>query len=229
MSAIDSLTHAHVGKFFNLPIYWVFEEGKLGSLTDWDEDYKKTINKYYLSIGGGSGEHPALIINNDAVILNLLGEMVDVNTVLPGGYDFRTIAIAKQIEDRYFESEDNYIKDIYAWNLDQNQWPLETFVKFSEKFGNKDSISLADKIQHAIALFIIYEMPIEYCLKDSQLIEVAKMIRSNQWEKLFNENVLSCFDAISGILECQKAGKIIRDGKVVWGYSLNDWRRDNQV
>lgn len=64
MSAIDTLTHAHVGYFCDIPIYWVFEEGKLGHLTDHNDDYDKVINQYYLSIGGGSGEHPALIISN---------------------------------------------------------------------------------------------------------------------------------------------------------------------
>ena len=41
------------------------------------------------------------------------------------------------------------------------------------------------------------------------------------------------FKTVSGILECQKAGKIIRDGKVVWGWSEQDeenpWNKDEMV
>jgi hypothetical protein len=29
-------------------------------------------------------------------------------------------------------------------------------------------------------------------------------------------------------LEYEKMGKVIRNGQVVWGYSLNDWRREFQ-
>ena len=42
MSAIDSLTHAHVAKFWNLPIYWVLENSPLNRLTDNPEDKMET-------------------------------------------------------------------------------------------------------------------------------------------------------------------------------------------
>ena len=59
MSAIDSLTHYHVGNFFGIPVYWVIEESKLSMITDIDyEDGYDAINKNFLCIGGGRGEHP---------------------------------------------------------------------------------------------------------------------------------------------------------------------------
>lgn len=33
MSAIDTLSHVHVGFFCDLPIYWIIESGKLSNIT----------------------------------------------------------------------------------------------------------------------------------------------------------------------------------------------------
>ncbi len=159
MSAIDSYTHAHVGNFFGLPIYWVFEESKLSGLTYSSED--EVINKYFLSIGGGGGEHPALILNNDAVLLNFIRKNVqeieepEIMSSEEDSYDYKMYCMAEQISDRYLR--DDNLEEIYYWVMDTNQWPLETFIRIndeSKKYNTEDD--LENKIMNAVALFINY-------------------------------------------------------------------------
>jgi|688.fasta_scaffold367498_3 hypothetical protein len=226
MSSIDSLEHTHVAKFFGLPIYWVLEEKPLSYLIDIDDDTTEVINQYYLSIGGGSGEHPALVIKNDAVVYQLIRKLVDLEDVDDGSYDHELISYAEQLQEQMITDDELY--NLRYWRIDQNEWPLETFIRVNKQFDDDSEVSLLDKISHAMALFIIYEMPIEACLKDQRIIELAKMIRSNEWEKALPQEIVKYLSAVSGLLEYEKMGKVIRNGQVVWGYSLNDWRREFQ-
>jgi hypothetical protein len=226
MSSIDSLEHTHVAKFFGLPIYWVLEEKPLSYLIDIDDDTTEVINQYYLSIGGGSGEHPALVIKNDAVVYQLIRKLVDLEDVDDGSYDHELISYAEQLQEQMITDDELY--NLRYWRIDQNEWPLETFIRVNKQFDDDSEVSLLDKISHAMALFIIYEMPIEACLKDQRIIELAKMIRSNQWEKALPQEIVKYMSAVSGLMECEKMGKVIRNGQAVWGYSLNDWRKEFQ-
>jgi hypothetical protein len=226
MSSIDSLEHAHVAKFFGLPIYWVLEEKPLSYLIDIDDDTTEVINQYYLSIGGGSGEHPALVIKNDAVVYQLIRKLVDIEDVDDDSYDHQLISYAEQLQFQMIADDELY--NLRYWRIDQNEWPLETFIRVNTQFDDDSKVSLVDKISHAIALFIIYEMPLEACLKDQRIIELAKMIRSNKWEKALPQEIVKYLSAVSGLMEYEKMGKVIRNGQVVWGYSLNDWRREFQ-
>jgi hypothetical protein len=226
MSSIDSLEHAHVAKFFGLPIYWVLEEKPLSYLIDIDDDTTEVINQYYLSIGGGSGEHPALVIKNDAVVYQLIRKLVDLEDVDDSSFDHQLISYAEQLQEQMVADDELY--NLRHWHIDQNEWPLETFIRVNKQFDDELEVPLVDKISHAIALFIIYEMPLEACLKDQRIIELAKMIRSNRWEKALPQEIVKYLSAVSGLMECEKMGKVIRNGQVVWGYSLNDWRREFQ-
>jgi hypothetical protein len=226
MSSIDSLEHTHVAKFFGLPIYWVLEEKPLSYLIDIDDDTTEVINQYYLSIGGGSGEHPALVIKNDAVVYQLIRKLVDLEDVVEGSYDHELISYAERLQEQMITDDELY--NLRHWRIDQNEWPLETFIRVNKQFDDDSEFPLVDKISHAIALFIIYEMPLEVCLKDQRIIELAKMIRSNRWEKVLPNEVVKYMSAVSGLLNFEKMGKVIRNGQVVWGYSLNDWRKEFQ-
>ena len=226
MSSIDSLEHAHVAKFFGLPIYWVLEEKPLSYLIDIDDDTTEVINQYYLSIGGGSGEHPALVIKNDAVVYQLIRKLVDLEDVDDSSFDHQLISYAEQLQEQMIT--DDVIYGLRNWRIDQNEWPLETFIRVNKQFDDDSKVSLLDKISHAMALFIIYEMPLEACLKDQRIIELAKMIRSNKWEKALPQEIVKYLSAVSGLMEYEKMGKVIRNGQVVWGYSLNDWRKEFQ-
>ena len=224
MSSIDTLEHAHVAKFFGLPIYWVLEEKPLSYLIDIDDDTTDVINQYYLSIGGGSGEHPALIIKNDAVVYQLIRKLVDIEDVVDGSYDYQLISYAERLQEQMITDDELY--NLHHWRIDQNEWPLETFIRVNKQFDDELEVPLVDKISHAIALFIIYEMPLEVCLKDKRIVEFAKMIRSNRWENALPGEVVRYMSTVSGLLQCEKMGKVIRNGQVVWGYSLTDWHRE---
>jgi hypothetical protein len=224
MSSIDSLEHTHVAKFFGLPIYWVLEEKPLSYLIDIDDDTTEVINQYYLSIGGGSGEHPALVIKNDAVVYQLIRKLVDLEDVVEGSYDHELISYAERLQEQMITDDELY--NLRHWRIDQNEWPLETFIRVNKQFDDDSEVPLVNKISHAIALFIIYEMPLEVCLKDQRIIELAKMIRSNRWENALPGEVVRYMSTVSGLLQCEKMGKVIRNGQVVWGYSLTDWRRE---
>jgi hypothetical protein len=224
MSSIDTFEHAHVAKFFGLPIYWVLEEKPLSYLIDIDDDTTEVINQYYLSIGGGSGEHPALVIKNDAVVYQLIRKLVDLEDVDDGSYDHELISYAEQLQEQMITDDELY--NLRHWRIDQNEWPLETFIRVNKQFDDDSEVTLVNKISHAIALFIIYEMPIEVCLKDQRIIELAKMIRSNKWEKALPSEIVKYMSAVSGLMEYEKMGKVVRNGQIVWGYSLNDWRKE---
>lgn len=243
MSAIDSFEHAHVGNFFDFPIYWVLNESmtnELDHLTDNQADTGKIINQYSLSVGGGSGEHPALIFNNDAVLYHyFLGiEEIDepsINATETETLDYQMFQLAQKIENRYVDKENKYQNlnnEICYWTIDQNQWPLEAFIHVSEKWAQSKPSNhfshLAQHIAKAIALFIIQEMPLEQCVQDSELIELAQMYRTQMWDKAFDKKEEQFLQlGIATIKDNQKSGKIIRNNQTVWGYSLQDWFNDN--
>jgi hypothetical protein len=233
MSAIDTFEHAHVGYFFSLPIYWVLNNttnNKLENLTDSEQDKNKIIDQFSLSIGGGSGEHPALIFNNDAVLFQFLLDINEIdmysnNVSASDIIDQCLYKLVHKVKDEY-----SYKDEIACWSIDQNQWPLETFIEISKKWNKlAPQEDLAQSMIKAVALFIINEMPLEQCLKDKNIIEFAKVYRTQQWQNAFNkEEEKSLLLGIKTVKENHKSGKIIRDNQVVWGYSLLDWKNDNK-
>ncbi len=236
MSAIDTFNHVHVGMFCNLPVYWILEEKKLANLTDDSKDENKLINKYYLSIGGGSGEHPALIVNNDAVLFHFVKCMNEVEKPSSKAteaeiFDYKMFELGEKINKIFFD-EDNGFKnkneEICYWDFDKNQWPLNTFVEVGKLFEDDSNQSLESKMMESMALFIINEMPLDHCIQNEDLKEFAKMVKSNRWQNVFDwKSVGEKFKGFSGVMNCQKNGKIIKDGQVVWSYGLNDWIKDN--
>lgn len=240
MSAIDSFEHAHVGKFFGLPIYWVLNEShnnQLSHLTDCSSDDGVIIDQYSLSVGGGSGEHPALIFNNDAAIFHFLLNLEEVNPPTPNAtnqelLDYKIYQLAQEIENKYYDrkhEQENDYDEICYWTIDQNQWPLETFIGVAKKWGSSnDNTTIAENMIQAIALFIINEMPLKECIKDKDLVEFAKNYKTlTQTNLLKQERKDFLSVAVSKIKEDQKCGKIIRNNQVIWGYSLKDWQEDN--
>ncbi len=239
MSAIDSFTHAHVANFFDLPVYWVLEKKPLIDLTDQVCDDKNFIDPYHLSIGGGSGEHPALIMKNDAVLFLFLSNINDIEEPNEKSsetdfFDYKMFKLSQDIKNKYLDKENdfkNINEDLLYWRIDQNQWPLETFIKISKEFEkySTNTDSLIEKIIDATALFIMNEMPLENCIVDPQLIEFATLYKSNRWLNVLDyQKTCEQFIGFSGVLNSRKSGKIIRDQKVIWGFSLNDWIKENQ-
>lgn len=232
MSAIDSYNHAHVGNFCGIPIYWLLENVEMSELTDNANDDEYFLTKFNLVLGGGSGEHRALVLDNDALILNLLRNIGDeVNAMTFNEVDYQLYELTDSITDRYLKEHKYY----YRFNT--NEWPLDSFMKVNEEINLKyrekysshtDNRCLEDKIMDDIALFIIYNMPLDYCLEDPQLIEAAKIIRSNEWKEVFTIGDIAMYSLGAKKTIGASLGKIIKNNEVIWGYSLDDWIQDNR-
>lgn len=231
MSAIDTLEHAHVKNFFGIPVYWVLQDEKLSKLID-NASEDKIINQFYLSVGGGSGEHSALILNNDAVILNFLkniNEPVGSNAI-----DRKIFALNEKIDEHYMSEELSDINgatsmNLFRWQFDQNQWPLETFIEIHREMSKIHTITtyLQETMMDAFAMLIIYNMPLKHCLHDPDLIEIATLIKDNKWDSVLDAEKISTYLLAFENIEKHKNGKVIRNNEVVWGYSLEDWHNEN--
>jgi len=233
MSAIDQFSHVHVANFFHLPVYWLLEKAFFSDLTDYcTED--DVIDGHYLCIGGGGGEHPALILDNDAVLFQFFLRNIERQSQLldySNSTDANIKRTTSNIVGKYMDKENNYtsIDGIYYYKFNQNQWPLESFIKINSEFIRMKSIegTLENKIIDTVALFLIYEMPLDKCIRDLNLIEIAQLIKTNKWSKIFGEeDVAYRLVGFSRPLGCQTGGKIIKNGETIFGYSLSDWKND---
>ncbi len=222
MSAIDTVNHVHVANFYGLPVYWILDEIKKGELTDF-ADETETLNSQFLSIGGGSGEHPALIIDIENILLHLFKQInhldkPDLDASSDEMEDYQAYQTIFELIER------NYNKINYQ--LDQNQWPLETFFKIYEKMSPyQKNHGCLQSMMNSIASFCLHELPLQKCISSPEILVCAEIIKSKSWSKLFDEDILS-LSGFEGILSCQKNGRTIKDNKVVWGYSMEDWRKD---
>src|SRR5688500_14847587 len=70
MSAIDTIKHRRIGLFYDIPVYQPLESGVLGYRNLQDEHRmppqirQDNIDVACILIGGGSGEHPAIIFHD---------------------------------------------------------------------------------------------------------------------------------------------------------------------
>ena len=79
MSAIDCIDHVHVGYFNKIPVYWILsndtQRNKNTTFECLDTNNETQIDKTFISIGGGGGEHPALIIDLVPMMYRFLSGM----------------------------------------------------------------------------------------------------------------------------------------------------------
>lgn len=221
MSAIDTIDHAHAEFFFGIPVYWFLENAKMNKITDRDIDSEKIVSKFYISVGGGSGEHRALILNNDALIFNLIKSFEEINK--SDDINYKIYELSEDILDKYSTNDK---EDIYHWRFDQNHWPLSTFIRIHDEMNkiNPNKQDLQQRIQNALALFIIYKMPLKHCLKDPDLIEIASLLKANPNCILLKESKEN-FIGFTGTNLIN--GRITINNSTVFGYSLDDWKREN--
>lgn len=232
MSAIDSFTHAHVANYFDLPVYWVFEDNhSQRNLTNDPADEDTILNSSSLCIGGGSGEHPALVIYGPAAVFQLsrMIEIVDEpdSSASDEMADWKLYTLSEKLAD---DLHDNL--DVNA-RLNLNHWPLSTFISINDDLKNHHNLpdyQLENFITMAVALLIIWELPYKRILSSyPDLIKFADLYRANRWSKAYHYSLTNAwFSGMTGVLNCEKAGKIIKDGRAVWGYSLNDYLNDHE-
>ena len=116
MSYIDTRDHSYVGKFLGLPLYHPLQEYP----TD-DEFYANVSN---LVLGGGSGEHPALVIKNPAACVLAYVE-----------FSAQLLGINYE-EKNWFKSWEKVFDNDKTYNIYDNlcyeNWSMEQVTRLTE-------------------------------------------------------------------------------------------------
>lgn len=250
MSAVDCINHVHLGYFDNrIGIYWpLFDEYKLSKVTDNKDEDDIPLSPYKLLIGGGSGEHQAMYVVNDAAVLHLfcLGylfyDIPDEEKDIIEDEDVRDFF--KKLQNICDEYSGKYTeKDRWYWTLNQNHWPLETYLELAGEFKavglkyprediNAQMVKVLTDIFGAI---IVEKMPLE-AIHDEELKELVLMFKKHQ-EKLkpfmlpdYLDKLMMFFDEPEPEMEFgeKQFGQnfTIEGNDINTGYSLEDWYRD---
>lgn len=227
MSAIDTVDHVHAANMFGMPVYWIIEKCTMGSVTDFHDDENYEMDKNYVSLGGGGGEHPALIMTIDGALLNLLS-LIDIDELMAQDLSKSDMDLLQKIDSFYEKTMDD---DIDMDNMNKNHWPAMAFVnmylKMEKVYVNemKDK-SLEKKMNCALAMFVLNYMPLEHCIEDNDLRHIAQKLLISDISFL-NEDLMRSMEMFEVATKGNCAGKIIENGKVRWGYCLEDFRSDN--
>jgi len=124
MSYIDTVDHSYVGRLFGWPVYH-----PLGVYTD-DEFDADPSN---LVIGGGSGEHPGMVIKSlDACVLQYIEFC----------YEYAKLEEPDWLGNLYNEVADSY------FNLFDHKWPMQSVSTLAIKVKAAFEEAVADKIKN---------------------------------------------------------------------------------
>ena len=146
MSHIDSFKHEIVGLFGSLPVYHPLE--------NIEGDFK--CNHQQLMIGGGSGEHPALVLQEPlTAVAHFISEVLD---------EFDEKAGIKEEWETIIEPHLHYGIDTILKFYD---WEIETYQSFAEQCKSKglpnsyrgNESSLEQWLILGFGEFIYYSMP----------------------------------------------------------------------
>lgn len=251
MSAVDCIAHVHLGDFNDMMgVYWpVYAEANLSRVTDDDRDDGKILSPYHLLLGGGSGEHKAMPIINDAAVLQYFGlgsvfketyvsedftESDDIEVV-----NFFT-KLEKLIEKYMFEHGGR--EDRWYWHFNQNYWDVESFIDLDKTFQSlglynhlKDRKELFSRILvDSVGSIIINELP-EAAIEDKEIKELVSLFKEHQekFKPYMNEEYVENIKLLFEIPEqiCGVNAKILKERgeKFKWGYSLEDWKNDFEM
>lgn len=153
MSAIDCGNVVHVAEYYDISLYWPIEEQNRGSVTDLPYDKGLVINKNNIVIGGGSGEHPAMVIDID--------------------YAISTLASIQ--DSKYFGVYGHVDKG--SWRV---QDLIKLYQKMGL---NDESDSFECTILLNMATFVIAELPLEECIVNPEVLKYAQNKKKNfSWE-----------------------------------------------
>jgi hypothetical protein len=130
MSYIDTIEHSYVGDFLGLPLYHPLEKTD-GASDEFEADI------YNLVIGGGSGEHPGLVIKNlDACVYSFLEFIAEFNDKDTDEIDFY---------ENWFSllsDEESYSYNPYI-NLEFASWGMDETANFTSQVKEKFSKAIA--------------------------------------------------------------------------------------
>lgn len=238
MSDIDSIQNVHVANFKgDIAMYWPMENAPMEKVVR--NAGNKTLTPEHILIGGGAGEHPALVIYNDAAVLQALiyDSFVEEPESLEGLHP-NVVDFFKQkniVHDKYSYDIQNPLFDAIRgnWRIDTNQWQLKTWFYFVEQL-DKDSLLYEDQPERVmidmLAAFIIEKMPIE-SLIDKDIRELVILYHKNKavlkpyTKQAYIDKLLTYFEEP---VEGETGGKKYEDGKNRWSYTLKDWLKDNK-
>lgn len=227
MSAIDTFNNVHVAYINNLPIYWILTENKMSLLTELKEDELKIINQYNLSIGGGSGEHPALVFYNDQVVYNFLQHTIYYDNDNENNVQIKEL---KNMIKKINVQESDFLT---TNSFNKNQWDLSSFIKLADFFkqhGIMDIENFESNLSNLMALLIINEMPIEDCIKNEDIKKCIYFIRENNDVNFYglNESYVNKLSGFYSMKLIHKYGKTQKNGKTIWEYGLDDYMLDKE-
>lgn len=195
MSAIDGGKNVHVADYYDISTYWPVEEQNRYNVTEMPYDKGIMLTKNDIVIGGGSGEHSAMVVNIDHAICTLayIKDSIDLGIV---GY------------------------------IDKNSWSMTELQRLYNKVVTDKTASFEIEILLNVAALVIFELPLEHCIVNPEVLQYAK----NQ----HNMKPWEYFNGFTAVFDSNKLGKNLApnsgktgDSHVIWGYSLEDWYRNN--
>lgn len=248
MSAIDCIDHVHVGYFNKIPVYWILskdtQRNKNTTFECLDTNNETQIDKTFIAIGGGGGEHPALIIDLVPMMHRFLGNM-KYQRALNGTETNKDKLIIEKWNQVWGDRSDG----IHYWTLDLNDWPLETWFDFKQFFNSKLPETFPKKVEtniyNTIGFLVLRVLPYRYIFSDHpDLIELCDLLNNIgvSWDNddappnFATENVWEIpeFEAhyhgmIIPVFPQHGYGSILKPGtnNVQWGYGLHEWLIDN--
>jgi hypothetical protein len=192
MSYIDTFDHEYCGQIGYIPIYH-----PLQAVDDGDEF---NCDPSCLVLGGGSGEHPALVIKRlDYLVALFLLEIInDENETIVGIDTFRFL------QDISCESDPYRFED----------WSVRHFAALLEMARSnlnwkpiEDNQSVEDWLFTSIGEFVYFSLPElnplpEYILEKFRLIEVLPVMRN-----------VTCLPP--GYPDFH--GRVVENGQLIWG------------
>lgn len=117
MSYIDTLNHSYVGNFCELPVYHLLQD----TVNGFEPEFIATSNN--LVIGGGSGEHPAMVVQNlDVCVWDFLEFIANQS---------HTEISDTKIYDVWFDNLSPENLEQYNANLKYSNWTMQSITNFS--------------------------------------------------------------------------------------------------
>jgi hypothetical protein len=198
MSYIDTFDHEYLGNLGYLPIYHPLVTEICGK---WG-DNEFSCSPQNLVLGGGGGEHPALVIHRLEVLVAsfILEQLTDENEKLlsPENVDWLSSCMGINTSE---------VLEYCGWNLRDSARFVEMAKSTSHFRPLKEDQSVEDWLFMSLGEFIYYSLPdlnpvpLEV-LDDFKKIEIRSIMQNVKTNP-------------PGYPQC--AGRLIVDGTLVWG------------
>lgn len=162
MSAIDTIPHHTLARFAGISLYGfthsIPNAGLVGSVRNngWAEMSEVVIAPHTVLFGGGSGEHPSLLIHiNEAIEafvteLSFLPDTRDsdlVQELADKAVDFdHFLTLVEELDEHVTHDPQHFVQAPRNYRLDLNNWPLESWfsMKMTLEQDSRFALLLGD-------------------------------------------------------------------------------------